>query len=386
MAGMLVGLTLRDVGDRDPIRATLLTLGLGVPALCIAVLIIVGALKLRRFESYPWVVTSVFLGAVTSFVVLIGLPLGIVGFFVLRRPAVRAAFARRAAAPEPVQVPTTLWCTLTALLVCLSGAIVGFMPNVSWANVETHEEGLRTMYGRPPLTYKLLGFRSSDFVAPALVGIVFLGLFLFLVATARIRPYTLIRPAVILLGAAAILFGLSMDFVVELPRVEKGAWTPTPIVERPGTTPKVREWTEYGTIRVRRASGPEIPVQANYDGTYATYFVGTSHFTLAASVPDLGLFDMLLQRTTVQPQVPPYLAMGLAMTLLMLAALQMFFILGRNEPERVAIGEPNVVHPPAERCTIDFATSPPPQPASAPRGHVRSFFGAIYSIVFETRR
>jgi hypothetical protein len=357
-------------GGRDPLGTLFAVLGLGVAGIGVAAFVAVGALKLRHFESYAWVVTAVVLAALITLPFVIGLAIGIIGFLVLRRPAVRAAFARRAASPEGAQVPATLWCTLTALAICLAGAALCFRPDTPWVKVQTEWESS---------TYTLLVLHGSDFVAPILGGIVFLGMFLLLVATARIRPYTLVRPLGLILGAGIVLFLLAMDFQVNLDRVVVADRTD---FRQGDTSNNKMQWTEGGSLRAVRHN---LPMRAEGTWRFAKYSVGGSNFEVPvgnAVMP--GLLEMLAQKTQVRPQASPYLASGLAAVLLLIAAIQAFLILGRSEPDRAgAQGGASFVGG-ADPRNVALAVTPPPQPAPAPR--VRSLFGEIYSLMFESRR
>jgi hypothetical protein len=114
--------------------------------------------------------------------------------------------------------------------------------------------------------------------------------------------------------------------------------------------------------------------------------VGSSQFELSADVPDGRLIDMLVQRTKVHPQPSAYVSSGLATVLLFLAAIQAFLILGRSEPDRAGASGSSSFVERAERRRMEFVATPPPQPTPAQRGRVRSFFGEIYSLMFESRR
>jgi hypothetical protein len=114
------------------------------------------------------------------------------------------------------------------------------------------------------------------------------------------------------------------------------------------------------------------------------YSAGGSSFDVTASPAHLGLIDLLFDRTKVELRTPPYLAAGLTLVLLFLAALQAFFILGRTEPVR--LGEVSQYGQRMENRHANFVATPPPHPTPAQRGRVRSFFGEIYSLMFESRR
>lgn len=72
------------------------TLGVvsGIVALAVAVLILYGALKMRKLESYGWAMTASILAVVpcVSPCCLVGLPIGIWALVVLAKPEVKSAF------------------------------------------------------------------------------------------------------------------------------------------------------------------------------------------------------------------------------------------------------------------------------------------------------
>jgi hypothetical protein len=105
------------LGQTWPIAPT----ELGAACILILVLssvIIVGALKMRRLESYPLAMAASVLAMITSPGSIIGLPIGLWALVTLRRPEVRAAFKR--GSTLGVDIPFSHWSIYGALGVGLS--------------------------------------------------------------------------------------------------------------------------------------------------------------------------------------------------------------------------------------------------------------------------
>jgi hypothetical protein len=230
-----------------------------------------------------------------------------------------------------------------------------------WAVIEAQGESTDT----------LIALRAFDFTTPLLSGIAFFICFLAVVGITRARLPGLIVPLVIVLLGGGVLFLLAWEIL---------AYSPTPFVgtlsmsslEHPEWDYQKRfpEWSEQGSVEVGRFS---IPVQAKYEQDHARYTVNNGQFDWSVRVPHGEMLHALAESTRFRPRVPAYTAAGLAGVLLLLAALQICLILARPNPEPV---------PSADSGTTQHRA----EAAGARRGRVNSFFGEIYSLMFESRR
>jgi predicted Ser/Thr protein kinase len=94
-----------------PQEAFSIPLAIGVAVVSLIVftsLITVGALKMKRLESYGWAVAASMLAMFITPGNIIGLPVGIWALVVLRRPEVRAAFRNKRPPQEPTSRDTQL--------------------------------------------------------------------------------------------------------------------------------------------------------------------------------------------------------------------------------------------------------------------------------------
>jgi serine/threonine protein kinase len=361
-ACMYVALILHSNNHLAAAEATGFVLAVVLPFFAGSAVIILGALKLRRFESHAWVVFALILAALpATFPFWIGLPLAIYGFFVLRRASVRDAFAQRASGRQPEQVPVTLWCTLTAVLVCSLGAFFSLWPYTPWT--------IFLVDGSSAYVAD-----ASAFPASFIAAFAFVGLFLVLIATARLQPYGVIRPLVIGAGAGLILLVMCVD----------GG----PLTYRPALFVNETHQdgqgnrTEIGTIAVglRRT----VPARAVAKQQTVEFSVGDTSFrTSLPRVHDTPLLPALMTKAQLKLQAPPIIVAGLAVILLGLAAVQMMLCFGGPSSEMVASGAAYSSQDLASRSPYFTAT---PLPNTAPRGMVRSFFGGIYSFMFESRK
>lgn len=174
--------------------------------------IIVGAKKIQRLESYQWGLLSCILAMIPcSPGFLIGLPMGIWTWAVLRRPEVRAAFSVGPIRSIPVLTPapapkprrkgflrrifgtTTGW----AMIFCVMGCLSAFLP---WAvEIIWQVPGVLAFSD-----HTVMGYESKFGI---LAVMTFLFLFLILVATGFLEPIPAWRPVCIFIaGIAVILF------------------------------------------------------------------------------------------------------------------------------------------------------------------------------------
>jgi serine/threonine protein kinase len=302
-----------------------------------------------------------------------------------------------------------LGITIAAIFVALAGAVFTFMPMIPWAYLHvrsyyadmgfartpTAEELQKAIRAHPPEQIELIRYFGFDHEAGIVAFVAFLVLPLVLIATIGMKRWALLRPITIMVFAGVILIAtLCYSYDARVSR--------TPFVSLTG--PGGSAGGSKGLIpNSRNADG-----SVDYRGEAYMYLMGRSmHCTASAQVPanpgrdkiavlcSLGdeefiltvdppgamseapigrrwpeLQTALASRVRTRSATGVYLAMGIGVALLFLAAAQ-FVVVVRV---RSAGSEPAAEH-----------HSEPMNEPSRHGGPIRSFAGRIYSLIFESR-
>jgi hypothetical protein len=172
-----------------------------------------GAWKMRRLESYRWSVAACLLALIpwNPLCFLLGVPAAISGL-VLLNPWVRAAFPDRAARPKAPSRLGSLFTTPTgwAVILCLVGVVLSLQPVWPWADLRAVPGS-----GEPLVLGQVYGYETGSGLVPA--GIFLAVLLVLLVAAfpGRVPIWQPILFVVSGLGAClVVLVGMPGDGLI----------------------------------------------------------------------------------------------------------------------------------------------------------------------------
>jgi hypothetical protein len=304
------------------------------------VILLWGAHKMRRVESYRWAVVACLAGLIpyNPLCWVLGLPGAIWGLVLLRRPDVRMAFPGMKPRPiGPGRIHRFLrTATGWALLACLAGVALTMQPVWPWAevravpsvgdsgqpaaqqpNVKGGNGGPVLSKANPPVLGEVFGYQTVHGILPALL---FATLFLVLATTAFLGPVPLWQPIVFLAAGAlvcvTVLAGMQGDAHIDSSQLFDGSSRGTVIV----SAFHKDFWGEFTCMYVL----------GGRTGTRAKYRLAGAVQETAITYEGPATPEGALSRLRVKIGFAPYATIALGFGLVLLGSLQLRGILKRR--------------------------------------------------------